>query len=208
MKMIKIILPISALLLSSCMSILPEPAPAKSVYRLTNTVEQVDPSPNALQLRVDTPSAARLLGSRQIIVSPDATRMAVAAGTEWADALPNLAQQAFIETLNGRSDIVGVIPIAGARTNYRIHMNIDHFEALFDQGETSAPMVIITYSVTLAHSGTRELLGSKKFQRTRRANSIAISSIIPAMNTANNEVLSDIADWISALQLNNQEALR
>jgi len=203
MKMINIILPISVLLLSSCVSILPEPEPAKSVYRLTNSVQQVEPNADALQLRVDTPSAARMLGSRQIIVSPDASRMAVASGTEWADALPNLSQQAFIETLNGRPDIIGVIPIAGARTNYRLHMNIDHFEARFDRGEDSAPMIIVTYSATLAHSGTRKLIGSKKFEKTRRADSVAISSIVPAMNQANNEILSDIADWISSLDLDN-----
>ena len=118
---------------SGCVSVLPDPEPANTVYRLTTDVPRVAPNMGAPTVRIDTPSAARMISGRQIVVSPDAKRMAIAGGAEWSDALPDMVQQTFLDILGARADIEGLIPISGARSKYRVHLNIDNFEARFEK---------------------------------------------------------------------------
>ena len=187
--------------LCACVSILPDPEPANVVYRLTTDSVRVKSLESAPVIRIDTPSAARLISGREIVVSPDAQRLAVAGGAEWADSLPRMVQQTFLDVLGERADIVGVIPIAGARANYRIHVNIDNFEARFDQGPENAPTIIVAYSATFAASSTRNLVSTKQVTQKVRASSASVSAIVNSMDSANREALGEIADWISSLNL-------
>lgn len=187
--------------LSGCVSVLPDPEPAAVVYRLTTDTVRVKPIEDAPVIRIDTPSAARLISGRQIIVSPDAQRLAVAGGAEWADSLPRMIQQTFLDVLGERDDLVGVIPIAGARANYRIHLNIDNFEARFDNGPESAPMIIVAYSATFAASSTRNLVSSKQVTQRVRADAASVSGIVDSMDAANRAALGEIADWLASLNL-------
>ena len=187
--------------LSGCVSVLPDPQPASVVYRLTTETVRVKSNELAPVIRIDTPSAARLIGGREIIVSPDAQRLAVAGGAEWADSLPRMVQQTFLDVLGERDDLVGVIPIAGARANYRIHLNIDNFEARFDEGPENPPMIIVAYSATFASSSTRDLVSTKQVTQKLRANTASVSAIVDSMDSANRAALGDIADWLSGLNL-------
>ena len=187
--------------LSACVSVLPDPAPANVVYRLTTDSVRVNSLENAPVIRIDTPSAARLISGREIIVSPDAQRLAVAGGAEWADALPRMVQQTFLDVLSERADIIGVIPIAGARANYRVHLNIDNFEARFDRGPDNAPTIIVAYSATFAASSTRNLVSTKQVTQKIRADAASVSAIVNSMDSANRAALGDIADWITSLNL-------
>lgn len=194
---------VSALTLSACVSVLPDPDPAGTVYRLTTDAVRVTPNTSAPVIRIDTPSASRLLAGRQIIVSPDAKRVAVAGNAEWADALPKLIQQSFLDILGAKPEVIGVIPISGARSDFRVHINVDNFEARFDNGPSSAPLIIIGYSATFADSGTRNLIGTKQVTETIRAGEASVSSIVAGMDQANRSALGSIANWIGGLNLNN-----
>ncbi len=192
---------IASTALCACVSILPDPAPANIVYRLTTDSVRVNSLDSAPVIRIDTPSAARLISGREIIVSPDAQRLAVAGGAEWSDSLPSMVQQTFLDILGERADIVGVIPIAGARANYRVHLNIDNFEARFDQGPDNAPTIIVAYSATFAASSTRNLVATKQVTQKIRADTASVSAIVNSMDSANRAALGEIADWISSLNL-------
>lgn len=185
--------------LSACVSVLPDPGPANAIYRLNVTPQKVDPSVSAPIIRIDQPTAARLIGTRKIIVSPDAQRLAVAGGAEWADSLPNMVQRAMVDKLAVRADLNGVMPAAGARADYRVHINIENFEARFDNGKESAPLVMVSYSVTFADTATRKLLGTRQFSESLRADSQHVSSIVSSMNRANDMALTNITSWISGL---------
>lgn len=187
--------------LAGCVSVLPEPDPANSIYRLSSDLQKAEYRASAPVIRVETPSADRLVGTRRIVVSPDANRMAVAGGAEWADSLPKLIQKSMVENLASRSDVVGVIPRVGAKSDYRIHINVDNFEARFDNGPLAAPLVIVAYTATFAESGSRDLLGTRQFTTTQRAGGYAVSEIVSAMNSANNANLDKMADWITSFSL-------
>lgn len=184
---------------SGCVSVLPDPEPANAIYRLSMPAPKLNAAISAPIIRIDQPAAARMVGTRKIIVSPDAQRLAIAGGAEWADALPNMVQKALVDKMASRADMIGVMPSAGARADYRVHMNIDNFEARFDNGPESAPMVMISYSVTFADMGTRQLLGTRQFNHSQRADSPRVSSIVSAMNQANNSAMEELTNWMTTL---------
>ena len=190
-----------ALTLTACFNVLPEPDPANSIYRLSSNLERTEYQATAPIIRIETPSADRLVATRRIVVSPDANRLAVAGGAEWADSLPKLVQKSLVETLAARPEMIGVIPRVGAKSDYRIHINIDKFEARFDNGPEAAPLILISYTATFAEAGSRDLLGTRQFTTTQRAGGFAVSDIVKAMNTANNSNLGKLADWMSGYRL-------
>lgn len=197
-------LAVLALGIGGCFSVLPEPSPANSIYRLTTDLEKAAYNASAPVIRIETPSADRLVGTRRIVVSPDANRLAIAGGAEWADALPKLIQKSLLDILAARSEVTGVIPRVGAKSDYRIHINVDNFEARFDNGPESAPLVIVAYTATFAKAGTGDLLGTRQFKSVQRANGYAVSNIVAAMNVANTMNLTKLSDWITEFNLRKQ----
>ena len=108
---------------ASITSILPDPAPANTVYRLSASVqdEPITPNPDALVLRIDRPTVPRPLAGNSITVSPSGDRILKASGAEWAEKVPDLIQGSVVDVLSSRPDIIGILPISGARTELRIH---------------------------------------------------------------------------------------
>jgi len=201
MRTTKIIALTAMLGLSSCFNVLPEPDPANSIYRLSSNIQKADFNSRAPIIRVETPSADRLVATRRIVVSPDANRLAIAGGAEWADSLPKLVQKSMVDILSSKSEVTGIIPRVGAKADYRIHINIDNFEARFDNGPEAAPMIMVAYTASFAKSGSRDLLGTRQFKANQRASGIYVSQIVSAMNAANNNTLTELSDWITSFSL-------
>jgi len=195
MTFLKICL-LSSVILTGCVSLLPDPLPAGSVYRLTSAKPSVPQSPNAFVVRIDRPSVSSEFETTDIIVSPDGRRLASASGAKWADLIPVMIQNSFVDLMGQHENLVGVIPSSGARTDTRVHLTVKGFEAQFDQGEASAPLAIVHYAVTLSNASNRNLLGSYDVRKTVRATEARVSSIVQAMDTANQQALEEIAIWL------------
>ncbi|MDB2437125.1 ABC-type transport auxiliary lipoprotein family protein [Hellea sp.] len=178
------------------MSLLPDPAPAESVYRLSAPREHVVHTASAQVIRVDRPSASNVFETRDIIVSPDGRRLAVAGGARWSEVIPVMVQESLIDVMGQRADLVGLIPSSGARTNMRIHMTIKNFEAHYDNGEDSPPLAVVHYSVTLANSSDRNFVGSLDVEKRIRADASRVTAIVNAIDEANKQAMNDIADWV------------
>jgi len=108
----------------------------------------------------------------------------------------------MIGALEGSSQFVGLIPTSGARTQTRLHLVIKNFEANFDQGLKSAPLAIVDYRVTYARADDRKLLGTHSVRKTVRAQSINVSSIVAAIEDANDAAMSDIVSWLEGQKAN------
>lgn len=198
---------LGSLSLTACSitNVLPEPAAANNIYRLSsevnaNTSYNGSLSTNGFTVRVDRPNAAKALRGYNLLVSEDDNRLITIDNAEWADALPILIQRSFISHLDTRSDLTGILPTSGARSAYRAHITIRNFEAKFDQGEGNAPKIIVDYLVTLSHAGSRNLIGTQSFRVEDRANSNRVSDIVKSKSAANYSALKDISDW-TALSL-------
>ncbi|WP_371398326.1 ABC-type transport auxiliary lipoprotein family protein [Fretibacter rubidus] len=189
---------LTTLPLSGCVSsILPDPAPADIVYRLSTQTASVAANADAAVMRVDRPAVSKALRGEDIVISPDGRRLAVAEQARWAEALPDLIQDSMLDVLSARADLVGVLPTSGARTEYRVHLTVRSFESNFDNGQGSAPLATVHYAVTFSNSSTRALLGTYDVRKTQRASSFSVPAIVEAQDSANLEALTEVADWIS-----------
>jgi ABC-type uncharacterized transport system auxiliary subunit len=188
--------------LTAC-SILPDPAPADTIYRMSALPASVMAEDDAFVIRIDRPSAPIVFQTRDVVVSPDGQRLVTAAQTKWVEAMPLLVQQAFIDVLASRKDLVGVMPASGARTDTRVQFHIKNFEAQFDQGEGNPPLAIVSFSATFSNAANRNLLGTYDVRKEARANAASVSAIVEAISQANAEALNDIADWLSAHPAHN-----
>lgn len=195
---------IALLALSGCVSLLPDPAPADVVYRLSASNEGVAQSAGAKVIRIDRPRAASVFQGQDVVVSPDGRRLASAAQARWAESIPDMIQNSFVDVLAERAGLVGVIPSSGARTDTRVHLTIKSFEARFDQGEGNAPLAVVHYAATLSNASNRNLLGTYDVKKTLRSSDIRISTIVEAMDNANQQALNEIADWLETPEVRNK----
>ena len=72
------------------------------------------------------------------------------------------------------------------------------FEALFDQGQSNAPLAIVSYSTVLSDASTRKLLGTFSTTKSVRALEGRVSSIVNAKSQANAQAMDDIKLWLSS----------
>ncbi|WP_416879065.1 ABC-type transport auxiliary lipoprotein family protein [Litorimonas sp.] len=200
------IIGLSAAVFMSACSILPEPAPADTIYRLPAMSESVTNDLDAVVIRIDRPSAPIVFQNRDVVVSPDGQRLASASQAKWSEITPILVQNSFIEVLSARPDIIGVLPSSGARTDTRVQLSIKNFEAQFDQGPNSAPKAVVRYLATFADASDRSFIGTFETVKTKRTKAATVSSIVEAISIANQEALSDVADWLATESRSYQES--
>lgn len=188
--------------LSGCLSILPDPTPAPSVYRLTTQAQPVDKSATAELIRIDRPTATHVFNSSNIVVTKKGQKVSTIAKAKWSQATPDLIQESLISALEGSSQFVGLVSISGAQTETKLHLYVKNFEADFDNGSDNAPLAIVEYRVTYAQGADRKLLGTYTIRKTRRASSINVSSIVSAIEQANDAAMSDIVTWLETKKSN------
>jgi len=204
MKLTKTLLLGATLVFSGCVSLLPDPAPADVVYRLSESHEGVPQSPTAKVIRIDRPRAANVFQGQDVVVSPDGRRLASASQARWAESIPDMIQNSFVDVLAERAGLVGVIPSSGARTDTRVHLTIKSFEARFDQGNDVAPMAVVHYAATLSNASNRNLISTFDVKKTIRSSDIRVSMIVEAMDNANQQALNAIADWLETPEIRNK----
>ncbi len=185
------------LLLSGCFSLLPDPAPASTIYRLSVPVALSPPqSKNTKVINIEYPNAARALRGSDIIVSPDGRRLSAASGASWAEPVPEQLRHVLIDTLAKDGQLVGVIPKGSTRVPYRLNMDIRRFEAVFDQGEAAAPLAVVQLQFNLTDTQTRKLVGTYSVQTKKRAKMRAVSAIVEAQDLATGEAMAQVVDWL------------
>ncbi|WP_298911862.1 ABC-type transport auxiliary lipoprotein family protein [uncultured Algimonas sp.] len=186
---------VASLAIASC-SILPDPAPADIIYRLQLSGESVKPAPGATVIRVDRPSATSVFNTRAIVVSPDGRRLSTAAQAQWPEGTPTMLQEKLVDAFSRESRVIGVLPQSGTRTDTRIHLTIKNFEAQFDQGEDASPLAVVRFTATLANATDRRLIDTFTTRHEVRADAARISSIVMAIEAANDAAMRDIVDWV------------
>ena len=185
--------------LAGCVSLLPDAQPADAVYRLTPAAVSVAANTNAVVMRIDRPIASTVLAGRDIVISRDGRELVTAGGARWSEAIPALIQQSVLGELGQRKTIIGVVPTAGARAEFRMSLAVRNFEVTFDNGEDSAPLAIVHYGVTVANASSRQLVSTYDVRKTVRAGEARVSSIVEATDAANAQAVAEIADWLETL---------
>lgn len=177
-------------------SIIPEPAPANIVYRLSVAGDSVPANSDAAVIRVDRPAATSVFNSRSVIVSPDGRRLSTAAQAQWPEGIPTMLQGILVDAFSREPSVVGVLPESGTRTDTRVHFSVKNFEAQFDQGQGAAPLAIVRYTATLANATDRRLIDTFTTRKEVRARAASVSDIVLAMEQANDAAMTDIVAWV------------
>ena len=190
--------------LSACVSLLPDPAQSRSVYRLASSPSPVTKISAPEIIRIDRPTTTQVFNSTDIVVTKGEQKLSTIANAKWSEATPIIIQSAMVDALEGSPRFVGLIPTSGARTETRLHLDIKNFEANFDNGPDSAPLAEVQYRVTYARADDRRLLGTHNVRQTVRAQSINVSSIVAAINQANDAAMDDIVGWLERQKTSGQ----
>lgn len=182
--------------LAGCISVLPDPAPAASTYRLSTNIAPVESAANPEIVRIDRPASSEIFNTRDIVVITEEGQISNVALSKWSDVLPVMIQGSFIDALTSSPHFIGLVPASGARTQTRIHLTIKNFEANFDNGSDRPPLILVDYDLTYANAGDREFLGTYNVRKTYRSDSINVASLVNAFQIANDAAMSDIVSWL------------
>ena len=195
---------LAPLMLSACVSVLPEAKDAPIVYRLkVPSVTAQDLSDkitaNTTVVNIEFPQSPRAFSGTDIILSPDGRRLTAAAGASWAEPVPSQIRSALIDTLAQNRKITGVIPKGGTRVPYRLNMEIRRFEAVFDNGEDQAPNAFVHINLSLTDTQSRALVGAHSISTNVRAQAVSVSAIVAAQDKATQQAMSDIDIWLTKM---------
>ena len=178
--------------LSGCLST-PKDAPAIYAPALAT---QADPAWPAVtwQLSIARPTAPRMMDSARIAVSPTPGELQVYKGAMWASPPPDMLEDTVLRALEDS----GKIPAAarngaGIDADYRLIMDIRHFEADYVGGD--APSAVIEVNAKLVHMLDHAIAGNRTFRQVQPAAGTEVARVSDAFSQALATVSSEIAGW-------------
>lgn len=187
-----------AMNMTGCLSILPEPASAPTIYRLKPAGNSVVKRDGAKILRVDVPSVPASLRGPDIAVSPDGRIIAYTDGAKWDAPIPSLIQRAVIEGFDQSETLRAVSANTGVESDYLLSISVRSYEAVFINGKKTAPQARVVLDVALVKAGGRQLVGSKLIRTDDMASEYRVERIVVAQENATREAINEIVQWAEA----------
>jgi cholesterol transport system auxiliary component len=149
------------------------------------------------QLGIVRPDAPRMLDSSRIAVSPVAGELQVYKGAAWARTPAEMLQDGVARTLEDSGRIPAVArPGSGIRADYRLLMDLRHFEARYDGAAT--PSAVIEVNAVLVKVADHAVVGSRTFREARPAAGTQPAVVADAFAQALQATSRDLAGWVLA----------
>ena len=146
------------------------------------------------QLGTSRPSAARVLDSSRIAVSPVPGQLQVYKGAAWARTPPEMLEDGVLRTLEDSGKIPAVARTgSGIATEYRLVMDIRHFEA--EYAGAAVPSAVIEVSAKLLHAQDPAVVASRSFRHVVPAAGTDVGLVADAFAQALRATSRDIAGW-------------
>ncbi|MBV6657119.1 MAG: membrane integrity-associated transporter subunit PqiC [Devosiaceae bacterium] len=184
----------SALLASGCTTLLPEAAP--TVYDLSGPAQiDVGARSTSRQLLVAEPAAVRFYATDRVVVRDTGATLSYYPGALWSDALPELFQARFAETLErtGRARAVGR-PGQGLLIDTRLVPEIRAFEVAIGEGGTA--VAVVDVSLKVMNDANGRILATRDFIVEVPAASDSADDGIAALNEAADAVLVEMTRFV------------
>ena len=192
----------AATLLGGCLSsLLPDPGDAPLVYRLIDPVAGQGKVPGAAVVRVDNVSSPSTYKTNDILVLTADGTVSAAAGARWSDDIPELLQDAMLSRLSESDEFIGIIPVAGARSSLRLHLDTREFAASYNEGDLSPPTAVVHVYATVSEAASRNFVGSFDSVARVRASDNRVSAIVDAQAQATREALDAVVGWMEGLPI-------
>lgn len=183
----------AALLLSSCVSVLPE-APPPSARYLISDVATMDAAPAAVAwtLGVEDPDATLAYNTAKIALSREPARIEYYSGGEWVDRAPRLLGTALVRSFENTGAIKGVgSRITLPSSTFALQTDIRTLGVKQSGGAASADIVIfarLTNGRTVIHA-------SKLFMASTPVSADNAGAAAAALNAGLENVQRDIVAW-------------
>lgn len=186
----------AAFILAGCGDILPKPAPAPALYRLTAAAgfPAAAPNANGVQLLVTEPTAEAALDTPRIALSRSATTLDYFADAAWTDRLPVILQARLLDSFQNAHRLIA---LAGAATAAHgdaiLTIELRHFEA--DYGASGPPRWRIELTADLITAADRKVIATRTFTADAAAAQNGMPAIVDAADQAWRVVATQIVDW-------------
>ena len=181
------------LVLTGCVSVLPEtapPAPRYTIGAATPTVTR--DMPVSWSLAIADPSSSQLYNTVKVPITREKNRFEFFAGTEWVDRVPVLFQRALVRSFENTDQIVNVgdfsaLPVG----DYVLKTDIRAFHADYTQADQIAQVQI--FARLSLPDGT--IAASRVFDASSVSADATLSSTMAAFDTGLDTVLGEIVQW-------------
>jgi cholesterol transport system auxiliary component len=151
------------------------------------------------QLSIGRPTAARMIDSVRMAVSPVPGELQVYKDALWARTPTEMLEDSVLRVLEDSGKIPAVARQgSGIRADYRLVMDIRHFHASYGEGgpEGVAPAAVVEVNAKLMHAQDQAVVGSRTFRHVRPAQDAAVPLVAQALGEALAATSSDIAGWL------------
>ena len=184
--------------LAGCSSLLgPKETPSIFAPELATTADAAWPSAT-WALGTVRPTAARILDGSRIAVSPVPGELQVYKGAMWARTPPEMLEETVLRMLEDSGKIPSVARQgSGIGAEYRLVMDIRHFESRYDAGG-STPAAVIEVNAKLLHVPDQSVAGSRTFRQSQPAGGSDVALVADAFGQALGTLSREVAGWTLA----------
>ena len=183
--------------LAGCSSLLgPKDTPTIFAPEIAATADPAWPSVT-WPLGTVRPTSARILDGTRIAVSPVPGELQVYKSAMWARTPPEMLEETVLRMLEDSGKIPAVARQgSGIGAEYRLVMDIRHFEADYAGGGT--PSAVIEVNAKLLHTPDQSVAGSRTFRQVQPAAGIEVGRVAEAFGQALGTISREVAGWTLA----------
>ena len=181
--------------IAGCNSLL-GPKETPTIYAPTPRV-QADPAWPKVDwlLASERPSAARILDAARIAVRPTPGELQVYKGALWASAPGEMLEDGVLRALEDSGKIPAVARQgSGIGADYRLVMDIRHFEA--DYAGAATPSALVEVNAKLLHTIDQSVIGTRTIRQTVPADGTEVARVADAFGRALQATSREIAGWV------------
>lgn len=173
-------------------SVFPKPTPQARYLLPSSPIQaQVQTQPGVLFVAV--PQANRLLSGSQLLVQTEDDSLQAYKGALWADGLPTLLRERFINAFTDVQLFDSISGDASLHADKALETYIQRFQVQWVQGQ---PVVQVQISATLVDRATASILRSQRFESQQAAASTALSDVLEAFGHASDQISLDLIQWL------------
>ena len=183
--------------LAGCSSLLgPKDTPTIFAPEIAATADPAWPSVT-WPLGTVRPTSARILDGTRIAVSPVPGELQVYKSALWARTPPEMLEETVLRMLEDSGKIPAVARQgSGIGAEYRLVMDIRHFESDYSGGGT--PSAVIEVTAKLLHVCDQSVAGSRTFRQVQPAAGIEVGRVAEAFGQALGTISREVAGWTLA----------
>jgi cholesterol transport system auxiliary component len=184
-----------AVALTGCISLFPKQDPAQ-MYRLGAAAPAAAGAVAHEGEVLRGPITFERAAAGDRILTVNGTEAAYIAASRWVTPAQAMFQESMERAFAGTAGAPRLSSIGqGVAANALLAVDVEAFEARYEQGMEAAPTVVVRVRARLSGVRERRLLGEQVFEVRRPAAENRVSAIVAAFDAATAEALGGLVAW-------------